>query len=49
MKPKGKELYIKARDLALQLQTDIVQAVPEERREQFLEDLEALADACKKV
>ena len=49
MKPKGKDLYGKARDLALVLQSEIVEAVPEERREQFLEDLELLAEACKKV
>ena len=49
LKPKGKETYLKARELALILQSEIVKAIPDERRDQFLEDLEALAEACKKV
>jgi DNA-binding MarR family transcriptional regulator len=44
--PKGVTLYHELRAIALQLQREVIQTVPDERREQFLEDLERVADAC---
>jgi DNA-binding MarR family transcriptional regulator len=44
--PKGTALYHELREIALKLQGEVILAVPEDRREQFLEDLERIADAC---
>jgi DNA-binding MarR family transcriptional regulator len=43
----GKSLFKKLRATALTLQGDILSAIPEERREQFLSDLDAVAEACR--
>lgn len=43
----GKRKYEAARQVAVNLQSDILSGLPEERREQFLEDLAIVADACK--
>ena len=43
---KGRAVYLELRAVALELQASILTALPEERREQFLEDLEKVADAC---
>ena len=43
----GKRKYEAARQIAVELQSDILSGLPEERREQFLEDLAVVADACK--
>ncbi len=45
--PKGKRVYHKARKIAIDLQAEVLQALPEPRREAFLFDLETLADACR--
>jgi len=47
MLPKGKTVYLELRNVALELQTAILQILPEDRRSQFLEDLEKVADACQ--
>lgn len=44
---QGRILYEAARVLAVELQTEVLAAVPASRREQFLEDLNHLADACR--
>ena len=43
----GKRKYEAARQVAVELQSDILSGLPEERREEFLEDLAVVADACK--
>ena len=43
----GKRKYEAARQIAVELQSDILSGLPEERREEFLEDLAVVADACK--
>jgi len=48
LKPRGKQKYEKARLLAVELQADVLSAVPELRREQFLKDLDHVASACRK-
>jgi DNA-binding MarR family transcriptional regulator len=46
---KGRRTYATAREIAVQLQKDILSALPAERREGFLEDLTVVADACRQV
>ena len=46
LKPPGQLKYDKARDVALQLQAEILSVLPETRRETFLADLATVADAC---
>lgn len=43
---KGRKLYVELRDIAVSLQTSVLDTLPNERREQFLADLELIADAC---
>ncbi|HEY1172127.1 MAG TPA: MarR family transcriptional regulator [Verrucomicrobiae bacterium] len=47
LKPAGKKKYEELRLLAVELQTDILSALPEERREAFLEELDRVAEACR--
>jgi DNA-binding MarR family transcriptional regulator len=47
--PVGRKKYEKARGVALKLQNEILKALPSTRRARFLEDLNAIADACKNV
>ena len=47
--PKGKLIYKKLRAIALTLQGEVLIAIPEERRELFLADLDAVAEACRKT
>jgi DNA-binding MarR family transcriptional regulator len=44
--PKGEKTYIELRQVAVDLQMTVLNAVPKQRREKFLEDLEAIANAC---
>ena len=44
---EGRSLYAQARPLAVDLQTSVLGAVPEMRREQFLADLESVAAAAR--
>lgn len=46
---KGLRVFQKLRAIAIKLQRDILASLPGERREQFLADLEAVADACSKM
>jgi len=43
---KGRKLYVELRDIALSLQTNVLEILPDDRRAQFLTDLEVIADAC---
>lgn len=47
LKPAGKKLYEQLRDLAIGLQSQVLAALPEPARENFLADLAAVADACR--
>lgn len=46
LKPLGKKKYQEVREIALGLQTEVLSALPQERREKFLEELAAIGDAC---
>lgn len=46
---KGKALFKKLRAIALILQGEVLVAIPTERHDQFLSDLEAVAEACRKT
>ena len=43
---KGARTFEKARRMAIDLQRTALSSLPEERRERFLEELEAVAEAC---
>jgi DNA-binding MarR family transcriptional regulator len=45
--PLGQKKFEKARTIALALQEEIISVLHESRREQFLEDLTVIADACR--
>lgn len=45
LKPLGKKKYQEVRTIALALQTEALSALPEQRREQFLEELAAVGNA----
>ncbi len=47
LKPSGQEKYEELRDIAVDVQAELLEALPEERRERFLSDLAAVADACR--
>jgi MarR family transcriptional regulator for hemolysin len=43
----GKRKYNQAREVALELQSEILSVLPEEKREEFLEQLTIVADRCR--
>jgi DNA-binding MarR family transcriptional regulator len=45
--PKGKKTYEAARAVAVKLQGEVLAVLPESSREQFLEQLALVADACR--
>lgn len=45
--PTGKNTYLKARDIAVELQSQVLLALPESRRESFLKDLETISISCQ--
>lgn len=44
---KGRRLYNKARPIAVDLQEEVLTAIPEAERERLLAQIEILADACQ--
>jgi len=44
---KGRSVQQELRDIAIKLQSEVLSSLPQERREQFLIDLEAVAMACQ--
>lgn len=44
---EGREKYHTARALAIELQAEVLAVVPKGRREEFLEELALVADACR--
>jgi DNA-binding MarR family transcriptional regulator len=49
LRPGGKRKYTAARQIAVALQCEILNTLPEARREGFLADLSAVAEACRKT
>lgn len=45
--PAGRKKYLEVRKIAVQLQTDVLKDWPEARREEFLENLQTIADRCR--
>jgi DNA-binding MarR family transcriptional regulator len=45
--PAGKRKYIEVREIAVALQTEVLSVLPETSREGFLEQLTAVAEACR--
>jgi DNA-binding MarR family transcriptional regulator len=46
LRPLGAETFAKAQEVALELQGEVLKALPEDRRDSFLEDLDAIGQAC---
>jgi DNA-binding MarR family transcriptional regulator len=49
LKPVGLRKYEEVREIAIALQTNILSVLPEGKREEFLEHLALVADACRVV
>ena len=47
--PAGRRKYLRVRRIALELQTELLAGWPGRRREEFLENLQSLADRCRAV
>ena len=47
LKPTGCKIYEEVRQIALELQAEVLDATPHEKREEFLAHLEAIAEACR--
>lgn len=47
--PAGRDKYDQARPLAAELQSRVLRALPEPRREMFLRELETIANACQEA
>lgn len=47
LKPPGRRKYDEVRNIALTLQTEVLSVIPEEKREEFLKNLELVADASR--
>jgi DNA-binding MarR family transcriptional regulator len=47
--PEGRKKYLEARQIAVELQTELMAGWPERRREDFLENLQSLADRCRAI
>jgi DNA-binding MarR family transcriptional regulator len=45
--PSGRRKYVEAREIALGLQAEVLGALPESHREEFLEHLTLVADTCR--
>ena len=47
LKPLGKKKYEQVREIAIDLQTDILSVLPPAKREEFLKHLALVGDACR--
>src|SRR5437879_817146 len=47
LKPRGRRKYEAAREIAVEMQAEVLSALPAEAREKFLEELDAVAQACR--
>jgi len=49
VQPAGRRMFEKGRKVAMGLQEQILAALPANRREKFLEELETIANSCAKI
>lgn len=49
LKPIGRRKYEQVREIAIALQSEVLSALSEDKREEFLEDLSQVATACRAV
>lgn len=49
LQPAGKKKYFAARQIAIELQKQVLAILPEEKREEFLRNLALVADACREA
>lgn len=49
VKVRGRERFETARDIATALQNEVLSAIPEPAREQFLTNLDCLSEACRRA
>jgi Transcriptional regulators len=49
LKPAGQRKYAEVREIAIELQTHILSRLPDDKREEFLVHLAAIADACREA
>lgn len=49
LQPAGKKKYLAAREIAIDLQKQVLTILPEEKREDFLRNLGLVADACREA
>jgi DNA-binding MarR family transcriptional regulator len=47
--PEGRKKYLEVRQIAVELQTELLAAWPERQREEFLENLQSMADRCREA
>ncbi len=47
--PHGRKVYKQARSIAVNLQTEVLAALPADKRETFLESLTIIAEACNRA
>jgi DNA-binding MarR family transcriptional regulator len=49
LNPAGRRIFVKAREIALELQEQTLGILPPSRRARFFDDLETIANACAKA
>jgi DNA-binding MarR family transcriptional regulator len=49
LRPAGKKKYLEAREIAIALQAQVLSILPEAKREEFLQNLGLVADACREA
>jgi DNA-binding MarR family transcriptional regulator len=49
VQPSGKAKYTAAREIAIELQKQVLSVLPEHKREEFLQDLALVADGCRQA
>ena len=49
LRPEGRRKYLEVRQIAVELQTELMAGWSDNRREAFLENLQSLADRCRLV
>jgi DNA-binding MarR family transcriptional regulator len=49
MLPPGRRTFLKGKKVAMELQDQVLAVLPEERRQQFLDDLEVIGRSCAEV
>lgn len=47
LRKEGASTYSAIRDIAIELQTEVLSSLPENQRDQFLQNLKMVADACR--